>query len=31
MDQSGHLDSLAPASGAITQQLSVGSVANRCL
>jgi outer membrane protein assembly factor BamB len=28
MDQSGHLDSLDPASGAITQQVSVGSVAN---
>ena len=28
IDQSGHVDSLDPASGAITQQLSVGSVAN---
>jgi len=28
MDQSGHVDSLNPATGAITQQVSVGSVAN---
>ncbi len=28
MDQSGHVDSLDPATGAITQQVSVGSVAN---
>ena len=28
IDQSGHLDSLDPSTGAITQQLSIGSVAN---